>query len=116
MTRHAQPDADAQQRQRTQGPPSTPAPPRRRPFQRPRKGAGSLKDLQRTLWYAIARLDHVLHDEQLPDVELLRAVHGLAQIAATYQRLLQASDFEERLARVEEALKHLHGRNGHGFA
>lgn len=78
--------------------------PRRKPFQRPRKGAGSLKDLQRTLWYAIARLDYLLHDEGLPDAELLKAVHGLAQIGATYQRIVQGTELEERVAALEQAL------------
>jgi hypothetical protein len=101
-------------RQRPEGHASAPVPPRRRPFQRPRKGAGSLQDLRRALWYAICRLDYVIHDEELPEAELLRATHALSQIGGTYQKLLQASDFEQRLTKVEEALQHLQSRNGHG--
>jgi hypothetical protein len=78
-------------------------------LKRPRN-PGDLHALQRKLWWALVRAEAVMDAEEATAEQRLRAIHALNQVAATYMNLLKTSDFEARLAKVEQALQ----RNGHG--
>jgi hypothetical protein len=80
-----------------------PTPQRKPPLKLPRQG-GDLSALQRRLWFAILHCERVL-DSPASRAELrLRAAHALSQLATTYINLTKTTDFEERIARVEQAV------------
>ena len=75
---------------------------------RRRRKAGDLVALKRELWHAVMTAGDLLDDE---DANMrLRAVHAVAQAAATYRSLIEALEFEERLKQLEEANGVIHLR------
>jgi hypothetical protein len=82
---------------------------------RPHRGLGELQDLRRKMWQAVIEAEALLIRPRASTSTKLRAVHALTQAGAAYHRLLQASDFEQRLTKMEQALQALQARNGHGY-
>jgi hypothetical protein len=73
----------------------------RRGKKRPRK-VGDIKALQRMFWQALLEAEYILMTAE--DVETsLKAIHAIAQAGGGYVKLLEATDFEHRLARLEDA-------------
>src|SRR5262249_39636677 len=68
-----------------------------------RRKPGNLQEVQRGLWTALCEAEAVLLGADDPD-QRLRAVHALSQSCATYTKLLEAGEFEARLAQVERQL------------
>jgi hypothetical protein len=65
---------------------------------------GDLGQLRRVLWQTILAVESLL-DTRPPSNDLvLRGAHALAQLAGTYTRLVETSDLEERLAKLEASM------------
>ncbi len=64
--------------------------------------AGDLSDVRLTLWKAIGAAEDVLTDESEKSDLRLRAVHAITQAAAAYAKLVEATEFEARLAALEK--------------
>jgi hypothetical protein len=76
-----------------------------------RRRAGDLPALKIEVWMALLTAAEILADpESAPELKL-RCVHAIAQTGGVYMNLLKVSDFEQRLAAVEEAVR-LSRRNG----
>jgi hypothetical protein len=75
---------------------------------RPRK-VGDIKALQRMFWQALLEAEYILMTAS--DVETsLKAIHAIGQTGGAYARLLESTEFEQRLAKLEAAYAR---RNGH---
>ncbi len=71
-----------------------------RPKRRPRRrNAGSLTALQKELWHAVMVGGDLLDDDD-PQMRL-KAVHAVAQAAAAYRALVEATDLEARVEALE---------------
>ncbi len=66
---------------------------------------GDLNDVRGRLWQAIEAVTDILAaDDTKPDMTL-RAVHAMNQAALGYAKLVEASEFEARLAEMERRLE-----------
>jgi hypothetical protein len=77
---------------------------------RPRK-VGDIRALQRMLWRALIEAEHILiHSE---DVETsLKAIHAISTAGGGYAKLLEATELDTRLHKVEATLAEGGHRNG----
>jgi hypothetical protein len=73
-----------------------------KPTRKRRRKAGDIATLRRVLWASILASEQLLIDND-PD-RRLRAVHALTQASATYARLTETSDLENRIVALEQAL------------
>ena len=72
----------------------------------PRKRCGKPGDLlalRRILWRAIVDTKALTDYEKTPEL-VLKTAHALAQLGASYRALVEASDVNQRLTAVEDAL------------
>jgi hypothetical protein len=66
---------------------------------------GDITDLKRKVWVAVVTAAQMLEDEDAkPDLKL-RAVHAVTQAAASYAKLIEATEFEARIAELEKKLE-----------
>jgi hypothetical protein len=78
---------------------------------RPRK-VGDLGALRRMFWAALLEAEYILLTAE--DTETaLKAVHAVSQAGSGYAKLLEATDLEARLKKLEATLASLGARNGH---
>jgi hypothetical protein len=87
--------------------PPGPAKPARK---RPHRPLSDLQDLRRKVWQAVIEADALLTKPRASISTKLRAIHALTQVAMAYQRIVQGTELEERVRRLEEAI---HQRDGH---
>ena len=71
---------------------------RRRSVQR----AGDLCDVRHRLWEAVEAASDIVRTAD-DDAVRLRGVHAVTQSAASYVKLLEATEFEARLKALEDA-------------
>lgn len=64
--------------------------------------AGDIADVRLKLWQAVEAAADALADDDL--AVRLRAVHATTQAAMAYTKVLEAAEFEARLAAVEKEL------------
>jgi hypothetical protein len=68
---------------------------------RRRRGSGSLGQLKGRLWAVIEYSTRLVEDEERSPVLRLKASTALVQAALAYARLVESSDHETRIARLE---------------
>jgi hypothetical protein len=73
---------------------------------------GNLTELLKVLWQVIVEAEAVLLSSDDPEL-ILKACHALSQASMSYAKLLEQSEVEQRLARVEARLATFAQRNGH---
>lgn len=80
---------------------------RRAKKRRRRPKPGTIEDLQKVLWNAVATLEERLldtSDEEDADVaELCKLTHALSQAAGTFLKAVEVGELEARLAALEAA-------------
>jgi hypothetical protein len=81
------------------------------PRKRRHQGPGDLEALRRKVWGAVLEAEGLLMRPRASITMKLRAIHALTQVALAYQRIVQGTELEERIRRLEEAV--LQRRNGH---
>lgn len=64
--------------------------------------AGAVHDVKLRMWEAIEAAATVLRDPEADPGLRLRACHAVTQSAASYVKVLEASEFEARLAALED--------------
>jgi hypothetical protein len=77
---------------------------------RHRRRQGSLSQLQSALWAAVSEATEMIEHPRSPKYLKLRAISALSTAAGVYIKLLEVSDLEKRLTRIEALLAE---RNGH---
>ena len=82
--------------------------------ERPHRAVGDLESLRRKMWQAVIEAEALLLRPRASTATKVRAIHALVQAGAAYHRLLQISEIEERIRRLEAAV--LARRNGHARA
>jgi hypothetical protein len=78
---------------------------------RPRK-VGDIKALQRMFWQALLEAEYILMTAEDTETSL-KAIHAIAQAGGGYAKLLEATDMDARLQKVEASVIGLASRNGH---
>ena len=68
------------------------------------EAAGTVNDLRRKLWRAMAAADDVLADKKAEPTLKLKALHALTQASGAYLKIVEVGELEARLAVVEERL------------
>lgn len=66
---------------------------------------GTVTDLRRRLWQAVEAATDIVTDPEADAALRLRAVHGLTQASGSYLKLVEADEFEARLAALEARQK-----------
>jgi hypothetical protein len=64
--------------------------------------------LRRTLWWGVRHCEHLLATAD-SDEKILRTVHALTQASLAYTKLVEISELQQRIERLEA----LSQRNGH---
>ena len=62
---------------------------------------GDVHEVRRRLWNAIVAASAIADDPNADESLRLRGVHGVTQASQAYMRVLEAADFEARLAALE---------------
>ena len=70
-----------------------------------KKNLGSVADVRRRLWQAVEAAAEIVSDPASDAGLRLRAVHGLTQASGSYLKLVEADEFEARLAALEAQQK-----------
>jgi hypothetical protein len=73
---------------------------------RHQKRRGNLEDLMEKAWKAVLEAETALEYASLP-AERTSAIHAMSSIVTSYGKLLQAHEYEARLALVEQRLEEL---------
>jgi hypothetical protein len=81
---------------------------------RPHRGPGELQDLRRKVWQAVLEAEALLMRPRASISTKLRAIHALTQVAMAYQRIVQGTELEDRVAALEAAVQRR--RNGYHVA
>ena len=71
---------------------------------RPHRPVGDLEALRRKLWQAVIEAEALLLKPRASVSTKVRAIHALVQAGAAYHRLLQTTELEERVRRLEAAV------------
>ncbi len=66
---------------------------------------GSIEDARKELWRAIIRVKEILMDTSTDDPTTLKSAHCMQQCVSSYVRLLEATDLEQRIEKLEATLK-----------
>lgn len=66
--------------------------------------AGTVEDLRLKVWRALDAADGVLGDAKSDPVLKLRALHALTQASSAYLKLVEVSELDARMRRIEERL------------
>jgi hypothetical protein len=74
------------------------------PQKRRHQGPGDLEALRRKVWGAVLEAEGLLMRPRASMATKLRAIHALTQVALAYQRIVQGSELEERIRRLEKAV------------
>ena len=77
---------------------------KRRRARRKVRENGTVTDVQRALWQGIRDADLILRQSH-DDAVRLRAVHAITTAAGVYVKVIEAADFEDRLAALERAVR-----------
>ena len=68
---------------------------------------GDISDVRHRLWEAVEAAASIVADPQADHATRLRGVHGVTQAAQAYLKVLEAVDFEARLAALEAQTRDL---------
>ena len=76
----------------------------------PRQG-GTMGALRNKVWYALRHAEAILSQPDCPDLVRIKAIHAVVTAAGVYHRVLEGTEIEARIRRLEAAV--LSRRNGH---
>jgi len=68
-----------------------------------RPKAGTMADLQGTVWRMIRRVDALSRHPEAPPDRVLRCAHALSQLASAYKSVVEVTEIQQRLAALERA-------------
>lgn len=66
------------------------------------RNAGDIDKLKIKVWRMVLRAEKMALDENSDDKIALRSIHACIQAGAVYMKILEATDLEERIKRLEE--------------
>ena len=69
-----------------------------------RRKPGDLVQLRAVLWQTILEVEALLETRPPSNDLVLKSAHALAQLAGSYTRLVETTDLEQRLAKLEASM------------
>lgn len=68
------------------------------------RGSGTVSDVKRHLWEAITDAERLLRSTTDPKLRL-RCTHAIATAGGVYAKVVEASELEQRIQRLEDIMK-----------
>lgn len=70
---------------------------------RRRRKPGDLRQLRAVLWEVLLEVEAIATGTEADTAEKIRAAHGLASLAGSYTKVIEAVDLDERITALEQA-------------
>lgn len=75
----------------------------RQTTRRRRRKPGDLRQLRAVLWEVLLEVEAIATGDEADTAEKIRAAHGLASLAGSYAKIVEAVDLDARITALEQA-------------